>query len=106
MSALNARFAESIEVRCNFCLNWISGQQLSKKNLHTCDSCLQKHILHGFEVYTATGDVHRLQIFKENDGRDICSKSFIDNLSELRSHHDQSERLEDCNEVIEEKYLS
>ena len=91
------RFTETCQVRCNFCLNWISGVNLSKKNLHSCDDCLQRYILTDFEVHTIHGEIYKMHVVREQEQKGLCSKSFIDNLSELRSHHDHSEKLEDCN---------
>jgi hypothetical protein len=33
----------------------MSGQNLLKKNLHSCQDCLQKYIMTGFEVFTING---------------------------------------------------
>lgn len=88
---MNFLVANTVEVRCNFCLNWMSGQNVIKKNLHSCQECLQKYIMPGFEVFTINGESYRLNLFRDEDQKDLQAKSFIDNLDDLRSHdHEHS----------------
>jgi hypothetical protein len=99
---MHARVQETVEVRCNFCFNWISGKTLIKKNLNACEECLQKYIIPGFVVHTVTGEVYRLLTSKDSEARETCSKSFIENLFELRSHEqDRSEKCDEFNDVIQ-----
>lgn len=55
---------EIIEVRCNFCFNWINAPNLVKGDFNSCIGCLNQHLSIKTIIHTPDGDNYKLHISK------------------------------------------
>lgn len=52
---MKGRVLDIMEVRCNFCFNWMTGNHLAKKGINSCMECIAKYLNTRVQVHTATG---------------------------------------------------
>ena len=55
------------QVKCNFCLEWITLSLDFKSNINVCDECLQKGCQNNtLKAVASSGQIYQISIVKQN----------------------------------------